>query len=425
MAIMPDLPRRVLLLMAAAIPLAAASLPAGFSETLIASGISSPTAFAFAPDGRLFVCQQNGQLRIIKNGSLLTTPFVSLSVDSAGERGLLGIAFDPDFAANQWVYVYYTTTTTPRYNRVSRFTASGDIAMSGSEVLILQLDNLTSATNHNGGAIHFGPDGKLYVAAGDNATGSNAQTLTNMLGKMLRINSDGTMPADNPFYAVTAGNNRSIWAYGLRNPFTFAFQPGTGRMFINDVGQSAWEEINDGIAGSNYGWPATEGVTSNPAYRSPLLAYGHGTGPETGCAITGGAFYNPPASRYPPQFTSKYFYAEYCSGWIRTFDASTGQSAAFATGISNPVDLTIGPDGNLYYLARGGGGAVYRVSFSASSRCDVNFDGATNVVDVQRVVNVILGAPAAGSEDLNRDGSVTVVDLQMLVNTVLGAPCPA
>jgi glucose/arabinose dehydrogenase len=246
-----------------------------------------------------------------------------------------------------------------------------------------------------------------------------------MLGKMLRIHSDGTMPADNPFYAVTTGNNRSIWAYGLRNPFTFAFQPGTGRMFINDVGQSAWEEINDGIAGSNYGWPATEGVTTNPSYRSPLLAYGHGTGPETGCAITGGTFYNPPASRYPPQFTSKYFYAEFCSGWIRTFDASTGQTAAFATGISNPVDLTIGPDGNLYYLARGGGGVVYRVSFSASSRCDVNFDGATNVVDVQRVVNVILGAPAAGNEDLNRDGSVTVVDLQMLVNTVLGAPCPA
>jgi glucose/arabinose dehydrogenase len=129
MVIMPGVPLRVLLLMAAAIPLAAASLPTGFSETLVASGMSSPTAFAFAPDGRLFVCQQNGQLRVIKNGALLTTPFVSLSVDSAGERGLLGIAFDPDFAANQWVYVYYTTTTTPRYNRVSRFTASGDVAM--------------------------------------------------------------------------------------------------------------------------------------------------------------------------------------------------------------------------------------------------------------------------------------------------------
>lgn len=422
---MLGLPIRLSLLAATAVLLPAATLPAGFTETLIASGMPSPTAFTFAPDGRLFVCQQNGQLRVIKNGALLSTPFVSLTVDSAGERGLLGVAFDPNFAANQWVYVYYTTTATPRYNRISRFTASGDVAMANSEVLILQLDNLTSATNHNGGAIHFGPDGKLYVAVGENATASNAQTLANMHGKMLRINSDGTMPADNPFYATTTGNNRSIWAYGLRNPFTFAFQPGTGRMFINDVGQGSWEEINDGIAGSNYGWPTTEGATTNPAFRSPLLAYGHGTGPETGCAIAGGAFYNPPASRYPPSFTGQYFYGEYCSGWIRTFNSGTGQTAAFATGAGNVVDLTVGQDGQLYYLSRSGGGVVYRVNFTPASRCDMNFDGSTNVVDVQRMVNVLLGSPAAGNEDLNRDGTVTVVDLQTLVNTVLGAPCPA
>ncbi|MEI9811326.1 MAG: PQQ-dependent sugar dehydrogenase [Acidobacteriota bacterium] len=293
-----------------------ATLPSGFSETVIAAGMNSPTSFAFAPDGRLFVCQQNGLLRVIKNGALLSTPFVSLSVDSAGERGLLGVTFDPDFANNQFVYVYYTSNTTPRFNRVSRFTANGDVAVAGSEVLILRLDDLSSATNHNGGSIHFGPDGKLYVGVGENATRANAQTLNNMLGKVLRINADGSVPADNPFYGTATGMNRSIWAMGLRNPYTFSFQPVTNRMFINDVGESSWEEINDGIAGSNYGWPAVEGIGNNASFRDPLFAYGHGSSSTTGCAITGGTFYGPPTNRYPPGYFGRYFFAEYCSGWI-------------------------------------------------------------------------------------------------------------
>lgn len=401
----------------------AATLPVGFTEALVSSGLSSPTAFAFAPDGRLFVCQQDGQLRVIKNGSLLATPFLTVPVDSSGERGLLGVTFDPNFASNQFVYVYYTVNTTPRFNRVSRFTADGDVAAAGSEVLVLQLDNLSSATNHNGGSIHFGPDGKLYIAAGENANSSNSQILTNVLGKILRLNADGTIPSDNPFFGVTSGNNRAIFALGLRNPFTFTFQSGTGRMFINDVGQSTWEEINDGISGSNYGWPTTEGFTANPSFRSPLFEYGHGSSATTGCAITGGAFYNPAINRFPPQYTGQYFFADFCGGWIRVFDPASAQAAAFATGISSPVDLTTGPDGNLYYLARGAG-AVFRVEFTASSRCDLTFDGATNVVDVQRLVNVALGAPSGGTEDLNRDSSINVVDVQLLINTVLGGTCP-
>ena len=190
---------------------------------------------AFAPDGRLFVAQQGGALRVIKNGSLLATPFLTVTVNSSGERGLLGVAFDPDFPINQYVYVYYTATTPAIHNRVSRFTANGDVVVPGSEVVILDLPNL-SATNHNGGAIHFGPDGKLYVAVGENAVPSNSQTLANPLGKLLRINRDGSIPTDNPFYGSTSGINRSIWALGLRNPFTFAFQSSTGRLFINDVG---------------------------------------------------------------------------------------------------------------------------------------------------------------------------------------------
>ena len=345
--------------------LGASSLPTGFTETQFGSNLNAtPTAMAFAPDGRLFVCLQNGQLRVIKNGALLAAPFVSLSVDSSGERGLLGVTFDPNFSSNQFVYLYYTTNAAPIHNRISRFTANGDVAVAGSEVVLVDLDNLSSATNHNGGAIHFGPDGKLYAGVGENANSANAQTLSNRLGKILRLNSDGTIPTDNPFFNTAAGNNRAIWALGLRNPFTFAFQPGTGRLFINDVGQSTWEEINDGIAGSNYGWPNCEGACSpsNPNFRNPLFQYGHGTSSTTGCAIVGAAFYNPVVNQFPESYLGKYFFADLCSGWIRLFDPADWRSSDFATGISSPVDLQVGPDGCLYYLARGNSGQVFRVS---------------------------------------------------------------
>src|SRR5688500_738894 len=164
------------------------TLPPGFSETLIAP-VTDPTAMQFAPDGRLFVCEQGGTLRVIKDGVMLPAPFVSLSVNAAGERGLLGVAFDPNFAVNQYVYVYYTATTPTLRNRVSRFTASGDVAVPGSEVVVFDLPPLTTiATNHNGGALHFGPDGKLYIAVGDYNVSSNSQSLMTTFGKMLRIN---------------------------------------------------------------------------------------------------------------------------------------------------------------------------------------------------------------------------------------------
>jgi glucose/arabinose dehydrogenase len=357
----------------------AANLPSGFTEVQVGNNLSGPpTAMAFAPDGRLFVCQQNGQLRVMKNGSLLSTPFVSLTVDSSGERGLLGIAFDPNFPTNHYVYLYYTVPAPIPHNRVSRFTAVGDTAAPGSQVVILELNNLSSATNHNGGAIHFGPDGKLYIGVGENANGANSQTLSNLLGKILRINSNGTIPNDNPFFNTATGNNRAIWALGLRNPFTFAFQPGTTRMFINDVGESTYEEINDGIAGSNYGWPITEGPTNNPSFRSPIYFYRH----DIGCAIVGGAFYNPPVLQFPSSYLGKYFFADLCGGWIHFFDPATGTATGFATGISSPVDLHVGPDGALYYLVRGG--QVFRVSASPAQA--LNISGRARVETGQGVV---------------------------------------
>src|SRR5262249_23318066 len=153
--------------------------------------------------GRIFVCEQGGTLRVIKNGTLLATPFLTVTVDSSGERGLLGVAFDPNFASNQLFYVYYAATTPTTHNRISRLTAAGDVGMAGSEVTVMDLNDLSNATNHNGGAIHFGPDGNLYVAIGDNASGTNSQSLTTRLGKILRMTSSGGVPPGNPFVNQT------------------------------------------------------------------------------------------------------------------------------------------------------------------------------------------------------------------------------
>ena len=142
------------------------NIPAGFSRVRVGGSINSPTAMAFLPDGRIFVCEQTGAVRVIKDGTLLAEPFLQVSVTSTGERGLLGIAIDPDFETNSYVYVYYTVPVAPRHNRISRFTADGDVALADSETLVLRLDNLSSATNHNGGAMHFGLDGQLYVSIG-------------------------------------------------------------------------------------------------------------------------------------------------------------------------------------------------------------------------------------------------------------------
>ena len=381
----------------------AATVPAGFTDAVVASGLNNPTAMALAPDGRIFVCQQGGALRVIKNGVLLATPFLTVTVDSAGERGLLGIAFDPNFVSNQLVYVYYTATTPAIHNRISRFTANGDVALAGSETIIMELPNLSTATNHNGGAMHFGPDGNLYVAVGENANGANAQSLSTRLGKMLRITSTGGIPPDNPFINQTTGENQSIWALGLRNPFTFSFQNGTGRMFINDVGQNTWEEINDGIAGSNYGWPTCEGFCNPPnaSFRDPIFAYMNDA--QT-CAITGGAFYNPQVPQFPANFIGNYFFADFCGGWIRRLDPSAGNAVSdFATGIASPVDLQVSPDGFLYYLARGAG-SVNRIGFSSGDNVapTVAITNPANNANVARKSNVTITATASDNVGVTR-----------------------
>jgi len=343
----------------------AQNFPDGFSRVLVADNLASPTAMAFLPDGRILVCEQTGAVRVIKDGTLLPDPFLTVNVHSSGERGLLGIAIDPDFETNGYVYVYYTVPTAPRHNRISRFTADGDVAAEDSEILVLRLDNLSTATNHNGGAMHFGLDGKLYVAIGENATPNNAQNLDTYHGKFLRINSDGSVPEGNPFTDGSEQQQR-VWAYGLRNPYTFAIHRESGRIMVNDVGQNTWEEINDATeGGQNFGWPDEEGMPAASGTSAPVLVYSHGSGNGKGCAITGGTFFSPTTTDYPGEYYGKYFYQDYCNGWINYMDPDqeTPQALPFATNLGTfCLALTTGPDGNLYYLSRPDG-ALYKIVY--------------------------------------------------------------
>jgi glucose/arabinose dehydrogenase len=339
-----------------------ASVGAAFEKNEgFVTGLASATAFVQAPDGRFFVAQQGGALRVVKNGALLAAPFVQLTVDSAGERGLIGVALHPQFATNGWVYVHHTVPGVPAHNRVTRLVAAGDVA-DGSATTIVDLPALSSATNHNGGAIHFGPDGKLYIAVGENAQPALAQDPSSPFGKLLRVNDDGSIPADNP-------SASRVWASGLRNPFTFAVQPGTGRIHINDVGQDTWEEIDVGVAGANYGWPASEGPDDVGAgVTGPLFAYGQaaasppGSGPGgffTGFAIAGGAFY-PAGGAFPAPYQGNYFFADFGSRFVARLDAANENAAyAFAHLATSPVDMIAGTDGALYVLTRS---AIVRIA---------------------------------------------------------------
>jgi len=353
---------------------AAQSVPPGFTVENYGGALSDGTALAWSPDARLFVGQRNGMVRIIKNGSLLPTPFHSTSVDMAGERGLLGLCLDPDFLSNGYVYIYFTNPSPASHNCVRRLQVSGpgsDVS-DGSELPIVDLENLGADLMHMGGAIQFGGDGKLYVAVGDNADANHAQSLTSRFGKILRYNADGSIPGDNPpsisnISGSTSGEFRAIWAAGLRNPFRMAFQPGSVRLYINDVGLDTWEEINDGSAGANYGWVggSTDGARNVAGMTDPIFQYGH-TGPApTGIAITGGVFYNPGSGQFPSLYVGRYFFADYGGGFIYALDG-LGKAEAFLTGATGIVDLAIDPDGALYYLTLQGSPGVHRVSYGTS-----------------------------------------------------------
>ncbi len=392
-----------------------ASLPDGFGLSLVTGNLTLPTALQESPDGRLFVTEKGGAIRVVQlDGTLVAAPALKLNVETESERGLLGITIDPNFANNHFVYVYYTVpATTPTgnaNNRISRFTMVGNTISPNTEFVLQDLDPLGDS-HHNGGALHFGIDGKLYVAVGDNTSSASAHSLTSHFGKILRYNADGTIPIDNPVSfdglggQTTAGKYRAIYAMGLRNPFTFDVQPLTGRTLINDVGQNAFEEINDLALGRDYGWPLTEGnfnTAQFPDFTPPTLSYPHGGGTNAGFAIAGGTFYNPTKASFPSEYVGDYFYADYVNGWIRRYDEATNTSTLFASDLTNfrIVDLDTTRAGDLLVLDLGfsagaGEGKIYRISRVFSPEFATHpLDAITRPTESVTFVSVAVGTPA-------------------------------
>jgi glucose/arabinose dehydrogenase len=345
-----------------------ARVPPGFSQRTVMRQLARGTDMAFTPDGRLFVTLKRGVVRYRRtNGSVGTLLNFSRKVNDTGERGLLGIAVDPRFRANHHLFLVYThraTASQPLQNRLVRVTVRNGRLAPGSERLLFRFNSLR-ATNHVGGSVQVGRDGKLYVSHGENGRDAQAQSLGNLLGKIVRLNRDGTIPSDNPFFNRANGRNRAIWVRGLRNPFKFTFDPGARRGFINDVGAQTWEEINRLRKGRNYGWPRHEGPESANRFTPPIFAYRHvGAAATTGCSITGGEFYRAARRNFPARFVGDYFFADFCNGWVRRYDPGTDRAHAFASGLGSPVDLEVARSGALYVLVHGTPGRVVRIRFN-------------------------------------------------------------
>jgi glucose/arabinose dehydrogenase len=322
----------------------------GFTETIVADSLDSPVSMAIAPDGRVFVCEQGGRLRVIRNGKLLKKPFVTVATKPIEEEGLLSVAFDPEFARTKYVYVTYTSHVPTRHNVIARFTASGDTALAGSEWIVFEFDT-HGAHQHVGGALRFGRDGLLYASSGECGDGSLSHSLASTAGKVLRLRRNGSIPGDNPFPTETRGRHGAIYARGFRNAFEFDIHPKSGRIFVNDVGGARFEEVDELVRGGDYGWPVAEGPAKQAPLVDPLYAYSH----LKGCAITGGAFYAPAKPSLGDAWRDGYFFEDYCANEIRWLSpARPPRVETFGrTRVPGPVDLRVAADGSLWYLARG------------------------------------------------------------------------
>jgi len=376
----------------------AANLPGGFRLDAIAAGLATPTGFAFVPGRRIFITEKSGRVRLVDNGILQTNPVIDITnrVNSYRDRGLNGMAVDPNFATNGYLYLIYTYENDPsaydgpKTARVARYTVVGDTASPASEVVILgttvgsSCNNFAAGTDcivsdgssHSVGSLRFASDGTLFVSFGDGASfnyvDDNALRTQNpdiLSGKLLHVTTAGQGVGGNPFADGNARANRSkVWAYGFRNPFRFSLRPGSDTPYVGDVGWDTWEEVDAGVKGGNYGWPCYEGVGQQGGYASKSACqalYNQGTGavqpPLTtynhngqGAAVVGGVFYT--GTNYPAQYRGAYFYADYARSVINTLtvdgnNALTGGPTQFATNADGPVDFAVGPDSDLYYIA--------------------------------------------------------------------------
>lgn len=332
--------------------------PPGFNEEQVTTGLVVPTAFVFTPDGRIFVAEQGGAIMCIAGGQILPQPMIVLPVTSYREQGLLGMALDPEFPVRPYVFVVYTHFTgfnEDNFNWVSRLTVDGNVIDPASEIVLFDAIP-TGIGFHVGGCIRFGADGNLLISAGDtNWAPPFPQDLTRLEGKILRLRPDGGVPADNPFVGV-AGVRPEIFQYGLRNPFRFSIQPGTGLAFVGDVGASDWEEIDVGPPGANFGWPIHEGPEAPPdsTMVDPLYAYSHAPG---SAAVVGNLFYT--GAQFPLVYAGNYFFFDHVRGWLARMVLNPDNTVAsvdttwlrtpFSGAGFGPVDLQQGPDGALYY----------------------------------------------------------------------------
>lgn len=366
------------------------------AQTFVEPGFAAQTVVTLPPyqlvgmtwadDGAMYIWQKDGLVRVFRNGALLETPFLDFRnrVNTYDDRGMLGLALDPDFMNNGYLYLAYVydpnaipgeqPNTGPMISRVTRVTAnaSRNAMVPGSEVIVL--DNLPAeASSHTVGTLKFAPDGTLFFSNGDGATAAfanalalDAQNIDSLRGKILRINPDGTAPAPpkatNPFYDGTNSIRSKVWAFGLRNAFRFDLHPTLGTPYACDVGWNAFEEVNRVVPGGNFGWPCYEGVTPVPEYQqlypqvcgpltpasvvAPLYTYGR----EEGSAAVGGVFYT--GNAYPQEFHDNFFFSDYTGGWMRRLvlnpDGSVAENLLFATDIGVPVTTAVGPDGLIY-----------------------------------------------------------------------------
>jgi glucose/arabinose dehydrogenase len=358
---------------------AAAVPPENFQiNTIVNDGLDGPSGFEIAPDGRIFVLERTGLIKVIKNGELLATPFANLPSVASGDRGLIGVAFDPGFGVeNHYVYFYYTGEDL--LNRLVRFDASSDVGTNGP--YLLYQTNSPSQELHVGGSIQFGPDGKLYFAVGDNGYPPNAQNLSNPHGKILRINKDGSVPLDNPFVGQQ-GSLPEIWAYGFRNPWRFQFDSATGKLYGADVGDYTWEEMNEIRKGQNYGWPNHEGPCNVLCGTTitPFHAYNHN---GDSASVTGGPVYR--GQMFPAEYQGSVFFGDYAQGFIKriTVDANgnADQILDFDLNAGSVVDMKIAPDGSMYFITYYPG-RMYRISYSTGNqqpKANASVDNAKGV----------------------------------------------
>jgi uncharacterized repeat protein (TIGR01451 family) len=338
------------------------NLPAGFAQTKLAGGLKKPIAFVFAPNGDIYIGEQAGAVLIYRNGVTLPTPVITLNVFNVGETGLLGMALDPNFATNGYLYISYTipvtTSSGPNqpFAQLSRFTVVNGVASPTSEKVyfrgnqVQNPDGSSGNYDHAGNDVKVGPDGKLWWSVGDNVPAiSNGQNLTNIYGKILRFNLDGSVPSDNPFVNVPRAVPY-IYGYGLRNPWRFTFLP-TGQVMTEDTGSSYWEDLDTIHPGDNYGWPIKEGNCGTCGYANPAYAYGHLPIDAATSAI---AAYS--GSTFPQAYNHVVFSGDYNRRDIEavTFDATyktVVSDTVFDNTAGTIADLQEGPDGNLYFVS--------------------------------------------------------------------------